>query len=245
MQKNNKKYMSKKKTAKYLQEEFNDVSQNQNSFLPKKIHIEYKNEKQKLFADTIDKNEITLCIGSAGTGKSLISIYKALELVLDKNNKYEKLFIVTPLVEAEESIGYLKGFLQEKMQPYLYSIYYLIDKLIGKSARLKMVELGIIEPLALTFCRGVNLSDCVMLSDESQNFSLKAIVLLLSRISYNAKFIISGDISQVDNFKNPEECGLNIAIEKLKDVENIGIVKFERSDIVRNPIVGKILDKLN
>lgn len=241
--------MSKKRnvTPKYVQqeEEFKEVSQNSNSFLPKKMKIEFKNEKQRLFAETIEKNQITLATGCAGTGKSLISLYKALELVLDKNNKYEKLYIITPIQESgDEQLGFLRGTIMEKISPYIYSTYYLIDKLIGKYSRTKMVENGLIEPIVLAYCRGVNIDNAILLGEEIQNYSLKAMKLLLSRIGYNAKFILSGDIDQIDKFKKLDESGLYDSINKLKDIDDIGIIEFTKDEIVRNPLIGKMLEKL-
>ena len=210
--------------------------------LLKKINLKCKNQKQKEFLHLIDENEITICIGDSGVGKSYLSIAKALELY--KSGIYEKIFIITPIVEIEnESIGYLKGSLTEKLDPYLYSIYYLVDKIVGEDTRKKLVENEIIKPLCISYLRGVNLDRCLTVCDEAQNLSKKGILTLLTRIGENSKFIISGDINQIDKFKNPNDSGLKYAFDNLKEIKDIGLIEFSKEDIVRNPIIGNILDK--
>lgn len=209
--------------------------------LLKKITLKCKNQKQKEFLHLIDENEITICIGDSGVGKSYLSIAKALDLY--KSGKYEKIFIITPIVEIEESIGYLKGDLDNKMLPYLYSIYYLIDKIVGEETRKKLVENKIIEPLCISFLRGINISNGILISDETQNFSKKAILTLLTRINENSKFILSGDINQIDKFKNPDDSGLKYIYNNLKGIHGIGFIEFGKEDIVRNPIISDILSR--
>lgn len=216
---------------------------NYSDYVLKKINIKCKNQKQKEFLDLIDKNEITICIGESGVGKSYLSIAKALELLKDTNNNYDKIFIITPIIESEESIGYLKGDLDTKTLPYLYSIYYLIDKIIGEENRKKLVENKMIEPLYMSYLRGINICDSVLIGDEMQNLSIKGIKTLLTRIGFNSKFILSGDVNQIDRFKNPNESGLKYAYENLKDINGIGLFEFNKEDIVRNPIISPILDR--
>lgn len=206
-----------------------------------KINIKCKNERQKQFLSSIDKNEITICIGDSGVGKSYLSIAKSLDLL--KEGKFQKIFIITPIVEIEESIGYLKGSLDEKLGPYLYSVYYLIDKIVGEDMRKKLVENKIIEPLCVSYMRGINIDNSIACLDEAQNFSKKALLTILTRIGYNSKFIISGDLSQIDKFKNANDSGLNYIYHNLRDLDGIGLVEFNKEDIVRNPIISKILNR--
>ena len=131
------------------------------------------------------------------------------------------------------------------MFPYLYSTYYLIDKIIGKENRERLVTSDIIQPLALSFLRGVNIDNAILIEEEAQNMSKGGIKLLLSRIGFNSKFIISGDIEQSDKFKNYKQSGLWIAYEKLKNIKGVGTLAFEKDEIIRNPIISKILDELN
>lgn len=211
----------------------------------KKVNLKCKNQKQKEFIHLIDNNEITVCIGDSGVGKSYLSIAKALELLKDSENGFDRLYIITPIVEIEESIGYLKGSLTEKMDPYLYSIYYLIDKIVGEDTRKKLVDSELIKPLCTSYLRGVNIDNAILLVDEAQNMSVKGIKTLLTRIGYNSKFIISGDINQIDRFKKAGESGLKYIFDKLNGIEGIGFIEFGLEDIVRNPIIGKMLNKFN
>ena len=213
----------------------------------KKVNLKCKNQKQKEFIKTIDENEITICAGDSGVGKSYLSIAKALELLKDGTNGYNKIYIITPIIDSNEgeSIGYLKGSLADKLDPYLFSIYYLVDKIVGEDTRKKLVDNKVIEPLCISYLRGVNLDNCVTIIDESQNISKKGMLTLLTRIGYNCKYILSGDINQIDRFKNPNESGLKYAFDNLKGIEGIGFVEFSKEDIVRNPIISKILEKYN
>jgi len=211
--------------------------------LLKRVNLKCKNQKQKEFIKTIDENEITICIGDSGVGKSYLSVAKALDLLRDSKNGYEKIYIITPIIESEESIGYLRGDLDMKTFPYLYSLYYLMDRIIGEETRKKLVENKIIEPLYMSYMRGINICDSVLIGDETQNLTIKGIKTLLTRIGYNSKFILSGDLNQIDRFKNPEESGLKYAYDNLQGIAGIGFVEFGKEDIVRNPIISPILDR--
>lgn len=214
------------------------------SLLRGKINLKCKNQKQKDFSKIIDKNQIILCKGPAGVGKSYISIVKALELLKNPKNDYEKIIIITPIVESEDQLGYLKGGVEEKISPYLYSTYYLIDKIIGEDNRKSLVEKGIIMPMVSSFLRGVNIDNSIVLYEEAQNTSKKGMKTFLTRLGFNSKFIISGDIEQIDRFKNGDDSGLKDALEKLEGVDDVGIMdNFNNDDVVRNPLISKILDK--
>jgi phosphate starvation-inducible PhoH-like protein len=213
------------------------------SLLRGKINLKCKNKKQKKYSKLIDDNQIVLCKGPAGVGKSYISIIKSLELLKDPNNEYDRMVVITPVVESEEKIGYLKGSLADKLDPYLFSTYYLIDKIIGEENRKKLVEYDIIQPLAIAYLRGVNIDNSIVVFEEAQNSTKRAMKTFLTRIGYNSKFIISGDIEQIDRFKNVNESGLKDVLEKLEGVDDVGIMEFSNEDVVRNPLISKILDK--
>lgn len=213
--------------------------------LLKKVNLKCKNQKQKEFVKVIENNEITICVGESGVGKSYLSIIKALELLKDGSKGYNTIFIITPIVESEDNIGFLKGSLDEKLDPYLYSIYYLIDKMVGEDTRKKLVKNEIIKPLCISYLRGVNIDNAILISDESQNMTIKGIKTLLTRIGFNSKFILSGDINQIDRFKNEEDSGLKFAFENLKDIDEVGLFEFTKDDIVRNKIISEILDKFS
>jgi phosphate starvation-inducible PhoH-like protein len=212
-----------------------------------KITIKHRNKNQDDFTKLIEDNEIILCSGPAGVGKSYLSIAKALELLFRTDTPYNKINLITPAVESEEKLGFLPGDLFDKLQPYLYSTYYLIDKLIGKDNRIKLVTNGTIEPIAVGFLRGMNVDNTVLIFEEAQNSSTTTMKTLLTRIGYNSKFIISGDLEQIDNekLKYRKNSGLQYAIENLAGIDNIGLFKFNQDDIVRNKLIGKILDSFD
>jgi phosphate starvation-inducible PhoH-like protein len=211
--------------------------------LLKKINIKCKNQRQKEYLNMIDEKEIIICVGESGVGKSYLSIAKALDLIKESSKGYEKIFIITPIVESEDNIGYLKGDLDQKIFPYLYSMYYLIDKIVGEDTRKKLVESEIVSPLCISYLRGVNIDNAILISDETQNMTIKGIKTLLTRIGFNSKFILSGDINQIDRFKNENESGLKYAYENLGGIEGVGLFEFTKDDIVRNKIIGDILDR--
>lgn len=251
--------MAKRKNmlSSYQDEDLMDIIYNTNKSSPevvftkkqygevllKKVNIKCKNQKQKDFINMISDKEITICIGESGVGKSYLSIAKALDLLKDSSRGFDKIFIITPIVESEDNIGFLKGSLHEKLDPYLYSIYYLMDKIVGEDVRKKLVENEIVSPLCISYLRGVNIDNAILISDETQNMTIKGIKTLLTRIGFNSKFILSGDINQIDRFKNENDSGLKFAYENLQDIEGVGLFEFDKDDIVRNKIISKILDK--
>jgi phosphate starvation-inducible PhoH-like protein len=210
-----------------------------------KFQIEFKNDSQKKLWDLIDKHEITLCSGPAGTGKSYISVAKAIDLVFRENSVYKKIIIVKPMVEAEEKMGFLPGDVMEKMYPYIYSTLYLFEKIIGKNKTDALLKGDYIRPIALAFMRGINIDNAVVIVEEAQNMTNKSMKTLLTRIGENCKFIISGDLEQSDLFKNEKDTGLYNAIKKLKSLPEVGCMEFKESEIVRNPLISKILKQLN
>jgi len=214
------------------------------SYTEKKVKIKCKNEKQKQFINMIDEHQITLCSGPAGCGKSHLSIMKALEFIQRDDNKYKKIFVITPTVEAtKNSVGFLPGSFSDKVSFFMNSVYRLFDKIVGKEYSDKLVKNGLVEVLGLGYIRGENLDDCILLVEEAQNITKKEMLTILTRIGYNCKMIISGDLIQIDNFRTVEESGLYHAIQKLTNIEDIGIFEFTNEDIVRNNIISKILEK--
>lgn len=211
--------------------------------VPKGFGIKFKNESQKQYWEQIHANEITLCSGPAGTGKSFISIAKAINLILDKNNEYNKIIIVKPVVEADEHLGFLPGNLEEKLEPYIFSSMYIFEKLIGKDATKKLIEFGHIQVMALAYLRGTNIDNAVLIFEEAQNSTPRQMKTILTRIGENSKFVISGDLEQNDRFDKKEKTGLYDAMEKLKGINKIGLFQFKEEDIVRNPLINKILEK--
>ena len=209
----------------------------------KKPREKFLTESQKEYWDTLENNEITLCFGPAGVGKSYIAMKKAIDLLWNENNKYEKIIIVRPAVEAEEKLGSLPGGLEEKLDPYIFPSYYLLNKIIGKDNKTKLKDEGYIEVAALAYMRGWNVDNTILIFEEAQNATPAQMKLLLTRIGFNSKFFISGDLEQSDKFKDKTKSGLYDAKSRLSDLNNVGVYEFSNKDIVRNPIIGKILKR--
>jgi phosphate starvation-inducible protein PhoH and related proteins len=209
----------------------------------KKPKEKFLNDSQKEYWDVLGSNEITLCFGPAGVGKSFIAMKRAVDLLWQEDNKYEKILIVRPAVEAEEKLGSLPGGLEEKLDPYIFPSYYLLNKIIGKEQREKLKDEGYIEVAALAYMRGWNVDNTILVFEEAQNASPAQIKLLLTRIGYNSKFFLSGDLDQSDKFRDKTKSGLYDAKKRLTDLNNVGVFEFSNKDIVRNPIIGKILKR--
>ena len=214
-----------------------------NSIIKKKQKSKFLSDNQKEYYDILVNNQITICSGPAGVGKSYISMKAAVDLLMDPNNFYEKIIIVRPAVEAEEKLGSLPGNLEEKLDPYIFPSYYLLNKIIGKDAREKLKEAEIIEVFALAYMRGMNIDNSILIFEEAQNATPNQIKLLLTRIGYNSKFFISGDLEQTDRYKDKKQSGLYDALQRFNKVNDIGIYDFRNAKNVRNPLIGKILER--
>jgi phosphate starvation-inducible PhoH-like protein len=214
-----------------------------NSVIKKKQKSKFLSDEQKDYYDILISNQITICSGPAGVGKSYISMKAAVDLLMDPSNSYEKIIIVRPAVEAEEKLGSLPGNLEEKLDPYIFPSYYLLNKIIGKDAREKLKEAEIIEVFALAYMRGMNIDNSILIFEEAQNATPNQIKLLLTRIGYNSKFFISGDLEQTDRYKDKKQSGLYDALQRFNKVNDIGIYDFRNAKNVRNPLIGKILER--
>jgi phosphate starvation-inducible PhoH-like protein len=214
-----------------------------NSVIKKKQRNKFLSEHQEEYYNILKNNQITVASGPAGVGKSYIAMKAAVDLLMDPNNSYEKIIIVRPAVEAEEKLGSLPGNLEEKLDPYIFPSYYLLNKIIGKDAREKLKESEVIEVFALAFMRGMNIDNSILVFEEAQNSTPNQMKLLLTRIGYNSKFFISGDLEQTDRYKDKKQSGLYDAIQRFKDVRDIGVYDFRDAKNVRNPLISKILSK--
>ena len=212
--------------------------------IKKKTKEKFLTLNQKKYYDTLVSSEVTICSGPAGVGKSYITMKAAIDLIADSTTPYEKIIIVRPAVEAEEKLGSLPGNVEEKLDPYIFPSYYLLNKIIGKEAREKLKEVEVIEVFALAYMRGMNIDNSILIFEEGQNASPSQMKLLLTRIGFNSKFFISGDVEQSDKYKNKTQSGLWDSIEKFRDSGDISIFEFkDKNDIVRNPLISKILQK--
>ena len=213
------------------------------TLIKKKTKDKFLSDSQKEYYEILQNNQITICSGPAGVGKSYIAMKAAVDLLADPNNSYEKLIIVRPAVEAEEKLGSLPGNVEEKLDPYIFPSYYLLNKIIGKEAREKLKEHEIIEVFALAYMRGMNIDNSILIFEEAQNSTPSQMKLLLTRIGFNSKFFISGDLEQFDRHKDKTQTGLWDAMKKFRDLPSVGVHEFGDGDVVRNPLITQILKR--
>jgi phosphate starvation-inducible PhoH-like protein len=213
------------------------------SLVKKKTKQKFLSESQRKYYDILNNNQITICSGPAGVGKSYIAMKAAVDLLLDENNAYEKIIIVRPAVEAEEKLGSLPGGVEEKLDPYIFPSYYLLNKIIGKETREKLKDIEAIEVFALASMRGMNIDNSILIFEEAQNSTPSQMKLLLTRIGFNSKFFISGDLEQFDRHKDKTQTGLWDALKKFQDLDDVGTFEFNPEDVVRNPLISKILKR--
>ena len=214
-----------------------------NSLIKRKSKNKFLTENQREYYRVLTSNQITICSGPAGVGKSYIAMKAAVDLLMEPDNGYEKIIIVRPAVEAEEKLGALPGNLEEKLDPYIFPSYYLLNKIIGKEAREKLKEAEVIEVFALAYMRGMNIDNSILIFEEAQNSTPNQMKLLLTRIGSNSKFFISGDLEQTDRYKDKKQSGLYDAITRFNFINDIGTFEFNDKDVVRNPLISKILQK--
>jgi phosphate starvation-inducible PhoH-like protein len=202
-----------------------------------KINIKCKTENQKKLVNSIKENEITICSGLPGSGKTFLSCAEALKLIKTRP-KFRRIVLVksiTPL--KNEEIGHLPGNLEEKMAPIMESFTDNIRKLIGKTRMEKLIELGVIEIVPIAFARGRSIDNSIILIDEAQNISLENVRTLMTRIGDNSKMVIMGDVKQKD-IRNKRDSSLEIVLNKFNNVEGFGCVELrDPNDVVRNPII--------
>ena len=219
--------------------------------IPKIVNnLEFKTDNQKLFYQKISdfNHQLILCHGIAGTGKTYVSCYKALQDVLRRGTPYNKLIIINPTVDVgnEDKLGYLPGELSQKIQQYNESTFTILNSIVGKAKANKLIQDGKVEIGVLNFLRGVNLENCYVVLDEAQNVSPMQIKTIMTRISENCKMIIQGDLSQCDKYKtngvtNYEKSGFYDVWYRLKNVKGVDHMAFNRDDCIRHPLVKRIL----
>jgi phosphate starvation-inducible PhoH-like protein len=237
--------MTRKKPQQTEEQETKPFSKKEfiNSVIKKRQKNKFLSEHQEDYYNILKSNQITVASGPAGVGKSYIAMKAAVDLLIDPDNSYEKIIIVRPAVEAEEKLGALPGNLEEKLDPYIFPSYYLLNKIIGKEAREKLKDAEIIEVFALAYMRGMTIDNSILIFEEAQNATPKQMKLLLTRIGTSTKFFISGDIEQTDRYKDKKQSGLYDALIRFNNIPGIGVFEFGDKDGVRNPIITKILQK--
>jgi len=200
--------------------------------------IRVKTLGQKLYVDSVKNHDVTFGIGPAGTGKTFLAVTLAVTAL--KRGQVKRIILTRPAVEAGESLGFLPGDLKEKVDPYLRPVYDALYQILGKDQTTRLMEREIIEIAPLAYMRGRTLDDAFVILDEAQNTTHSQMKMFLTRMGMNAKFIITGDPSQIDLPKN-QQSGLQEAMKILQNVEEIGFIHLNESDVVRHPIVKKII----
>ena len=204
---------------------------------PKKSVIP-RSEKQKKYVRALRENEIIISAGPAGTGKTFLAVAVALTMLLEK--KIERIILSRPAVEAGERLGFLPGDMREKVDPYLRPLYDSLYDLLDFEKIQKKIEVGDIEIAPLAFMRGRTLKNSFAILDEAQNATDTQIKMFLTRIGENSKIVINGDPSQID-LTNKSYSGLNRSKKLLGHLKEISIVDFDHTDVVRHPLVSKIV----
>ena len=199
-----------------------------------------KTIKQDEYIKTITKKDLIFSIGAAGTGKTYLAVSYAVSLL--KKGNVEKIILTRPAVEAGESLGFLPGDLKEKIDPYLRPLYDGLYECLGREIVNELIEKGTIEIAPLAYMRGRTLDNSCIILDEAQNTTKMQMKMILSRLGYNSKMIITGDITQIDLPKNVNS-GLKHAISILKGVKGIGEIEFKGIDVIRHPLVNEILKR--
>lgn len=200
--------------------------------------IKAKTTNLKKLVKESEKKDMVFAIGPAGTGKTYTSVSLAVKALKEKNVK--RIILTRPAVEAGESLGFLPGDLKEKLDPYLQPLYDALRDMIPHERLENFIEKRVIEVAPLAFMRGRTLDDAFVILDEAQNTTHSQMKMFLTRMGMNAKFIITGDPSQIDLPKN-QQSGLQEAMKILRNVEEIGFIHLNESDVVRHPIVKKII----
>ena len=209
-----------------------------NTYEGKKIYA--KTLKQKLYLDMLKKSSVVFAIGSAGTGKTYLGVAYAVSQL--KKGTIKKIIITRPVVEAGEKLGFLPGDLKEKVDPYLIPIYDALEEFVGKESLTKLIEKGNIEIAPLAYMRGRTLDNAIIILDEAQNTTKSQMKMFLTRLGFNSKMIITGDITQIDLPSN-QGSGLVEATNILKKIKGIDIVHFIQDDVMRHPLVSKIIER--
>ena len=201
--------------------------------------IKARTPNQQQLIDAYNQNDMVFAVGPAGTGKTYLSIALAVKALKDKTAK--KIILSRPAVEAGEKLGFLPGDMKEKIDPYLQPLYDALEDMLPQVKLQDMMEKHVIQIAPLAFMRGRTLSDAVVILDEAQNTTPAQIRMFLTRMGWNTKMIITGDMTQIDLPKS-QKSGLVEALEILRGVEGIGIVELNRKDIVRHKLVTRIVN---
>ncbi|MBD2137463.1 PhoH family protein [Anabaena sp. FACHB-1237] len=202
------------------------------------LEIRAKTFHQRKYIDYLRQKDLTFCIGPAGTGKTYLAVVVAVKELL--TNKFERLILTRPAVEAGERLGFLPGDLQQKVNPYLRPLYDAINEFIDPEKVPNLMERGIIEVAPLAYMRGRTLNNSFVIVDEAQNTTPAQMKMVLTRLGFNSRMVITGDVTQTD-LPPHQQSGLDVALRILKNVEGIAMCEFTQKDVVRHPLVQRIV----
>ena len=208
---------------------------------PKKSVIA-RSKRQSEYIESLRNNDIIFALGPAGTGKSFLAVSVAITMLMEK--KIGKVILSRPAVEAGEKLGFLPGDMKEKVDPYLRPLYDALYELFGVEKIDKKIETGEIEIAPLAFMRGRTLKNCFAILDEAQNATETQIKMFLTRIGEKSRLVVNGDPSQIDLI-NKSNSGLKKSVKILQDIKGIQIIEFDHTDVVRHPLVSKIIQAYN
>ena len=194
--------------------------------------------QQKLVAET-NKHAMVFAVGPAGTGKTYTAIALAVRAL--KAKEVKRIVLTRPAVEAGENLGFLPGDMKDKLDPYMMPLYDALRDMIPPEKLIQMMEYGIIEIAPLAFMRGRTLDNAFVILDEAQNATVMQMKMFLTRMGQTAQFIVTGDMSQID-LPSKQRSGLSYALDALKGVEDIGVVRLNQNDVIRHPLVKKIIE---
>ena len=201
--------------------------------------IKSRSENQQALVDAFEKDDMIFAVGPAGTGKTYLSIALAVRALKDKDIK--KIILSRPAVEAGEKLGFLPGDMKDKIDPYLQPLYDALEDMIPSVKLQDMMEKHVIQIAPLAFMRGRTLSDAIVILDEAQNTTCAQLRMFLTRMGWNSKMIITGDMTQID-LPSHTKSGLKEALEILRDIEGISVVELGQKDIVRHKLVTRIVN---
>lgn len=201
--------------------------------------IRVKTLGQNIYVDSVKNHDVVFGIGPAGTGKTFLAVTLAVTAL--KRGQVKRIILTRPAVEAGESLGFLPGDLKEKVDPYLRPVYDALYQILGKEQTSRLMEREIIEIAPLAYMRGRTLDDAFVILDEAQNTTIMQMKMFLTRLGFNSKMIVNGDVSQIDLPKNVKS-GLIDAVEKLRNIKKIDFIHLSAKDVVRHPVVAEIIN---
>ena len=223
----------------YIQDTYNQEKSFETIIKTPKKSIVPRGKNQRLYLESMHKHEVNFGIGPAGTGKTYLAVAAAIDALLKE--KVDRIILIRPAVEAGEKLGFLPGDLSQKVDPYLRPLYDGLYEMLGIKRTEKLLANGNVEIAPLAYMRGRTLNNSFIIVDESQNTTKEQMKMVLTRMGFNSYLVINGDLTQIDLPKNITS-GLSNAIKVLKDTDGIGFTNFSSRDVVRHPLVRKIID---